>query len=101
MPNNPNHQPGFAAFFARIPVAQHNKIISLKKICDACTNMDYDVIQTKLGTHVGTCLRYHLVGSCGLRSCGKEHSPLTMPVNAVTDICVLLGPGMHAALSRS
>ena len=63
--------------------------------------MDYPLLQRKLSTHAGTCLRYHLVGSCGVRGCNKEHAAMNIPLNAVTDIVALLRPGVDAAVSRS
>jgi hypothetical protein len=97
---NPNHSPGFATLFATVPQDKRDKI-SLRKILAASPGVDYDVLVAKLATHGGTCLRYHIVGSCGLRTCHKEHSALNMPPGAVDTICTLLRPGLQTGLPRS
>jgi hypothetical protein len=97
---NPNHSPGFATLFATVPQDKRDKI-SLRKILAASPGVDYDVLVARLATHSGTCLRYHIVGSCGLRSCSKEHSALNMPPGAVDTICTLLRPGLQTGLPRS
>jgi hypothetical protein len=75
--------------------------LGLRKILDGCPDVNYAVLTTMLGGNNSSCLRYHIFGQCGLRSCAKTHSPLTLAPGGATAICNLLQPGLTAVLTSS
>ena len=52
-----------------------------------------------LGTANSTCLRYHVLGACGLRQYTKDHVPVTFPQGDPAAVCTMLQPGFTALLA--
>jgi hypothetical protein len=97
---NPDHAAEFKSFFSIDP-ADKRATTGLRKILDGCPDVNYNVLTTKLGGVSSRCLRYHVFGQCGLRTCLKEHVPLRLAPGGATAICNLLQPGLTAILASA
>ena len=95
---NPHHPREFQTFLANLPQAQR-ETVGLRKILQGCPNVNYRTVMTTLGTDSVSCLRYHIIGSCGLHECTKEHAPITIPPGGAATLCTLLQPGLAAIIA--
>jgi hypothetical protein len=97
---NPAQAAEFKSFFSIVPPEQRANL-GLRKILDGCPDVTYSVLTSKLGGTGTTCLRYHLFGQCGLRTCVKTHAPLHLAPGSASAVCNLLQPGLTALLAHT
>jgi hypothetical protein len=96
--DNPHLSPAFQRLFAACSTEQR-KSIGLRKILDGCPgNPSYPQITAKLGASNSDCLRYHIIGHCGLRTCQKNHVQLAITPAQAQALSTLLQPGVTALL---
>ena len=97
---NPHFHQAFRTQLNLIPAGDTRDKLSLRLILQKCPDCDYSKIMAKLGTTNGTCLRYHVLGACGILACTKSHDPITFPPGGPDAVCKMLQPGFAAVLAR-
>jgi hypothetical protein len=93
---NPHFHSALRAQLNTIPAGDAREKLGLRLVLSKCPNCDYRIIISKLGATNQSCLRYHVLGSCGLNACTKSHEPITIPPGGAEALCTLLRPGFLA-----
>ena len=96
---NPNFNAAFQAQLRLLPPGTSQEKVGLRGLLAHCPGSSYSTIMTSLGTDNRTCLRYHVLGACGLRGCTKKHEPVIFPQGGPAAVCTMLQPGFAALLA--
>ena len=98
---NPNFCAAFRTQLHLLPPGEAREKVGLRNLLKDCPGETYSTLMRGLGTDNSTCLRYHVLGSCGLQACTKTHAPVNFPPGGADAVCKMLQPGFAKLIANS